>query len=1159
MWQMSKKIFCAVIVFCLISPIFAGGVMSGQRNKRTVATKYFEIIYASGSEKTASLVASNIDAIYESICAEFYETPWMRRFPVTITNSVDDLNAYYTPYPYNRIVLYDTLPSEEFSVFSNTALSVLYHELVHAVTFNMKNKGFKILGKIFGDALNPAFVNVPASVSEGAAVLMESLADQSLSDKKSMGENISAGGGGSAEKLSAGGVDKKRNVKAESPEGRTAKSERAGGRMNSPFSTHVVRQAKIDGKFPGWREITGARDIFPVGEMPYIFGGMFYTYVRQTFGDKKYAEFWRKLVNGFDLKFYEGMFKKVFGAPLDNVWRDWYESIEIPADLTGEGKDTAESVSGSDASEKKGGGVTFYGERASESQLFTSLTSSVLSAGRRIAWIDSSTDSVWIKHFNEEGEPKKLFTLPGISRIKFSSDGRYLAVSRTNPADGKNYSGIYDVKTKKLKFARQSGLRDAAVICGADGEKYFSAVYVKSQRSQIRLYKIKESSVKTEISSDVFMYVDFDRVSRLPLSLTPLAVPAQATLSQAPHTALSHPLAMQMPASTQAQPLGTTRLPLITLSPAAQVSPAALPLTTPQPTPPSQTPQSGRRTNDVLQDQADDTLMPFSLTDAGNGMLSWIVKDGMKNKISLCEINTKNIRTYELPKEPGGVSIKFLSGIVPDGFLAGQKGVLLVFSYTVENSLPRLGYFALDLDKKNTANKKGNAFWFFQKRDVSGGVYYPVAKPLSQGVKFPDSLYIARFFDSKKIRSFSGDDVEFERFLAEEEKPSVLPAEQTIAEDSKDFTHGKAAASEIESPGIQGAKPYFPFKYFADGLFLPISVLPFYDAALNETAGAPLGLLWITSDPWMGTMLSFTGGYDIAEKLGGIGAAVSGGTSTGAFKYEISSSAVFDDAGLFQTAGKLALTSSIPAGALFDVVFYDTAAAMKGHSFDADSGKNNSLDWFSANNLSEIMFSTVRKTGRSYYSAGGLFAGPTLKNEYYNCADLDFNSYYANLGFKIGYKLPYILPFLNLRPDGNGATLNVPHSASVSFLPSAGTFASLTADLVLFSYEVQRGFSMLLPFYMQRFSFVGSYNGKCKYRDYGSWDIKRAAELTRNCFDGGADYYDRAGLALDLYFAFNSGSFTQVPIRMRFLGEYAIRKEAEENRFAFGIRTKILM
>ncbi|QTQ13697.1 hypothetical protein HRQ91_04055 [Treponema parvum] len=1062
--------------------------MSGQRNKRTIATKYFEIIYASGSEKTASLVASNIDAIYESICAEFYETPWMRRFPVTITNSVDDLNAYYTPYPYNRIVLYDTLPNEEFSVFSNTVLSVLYHELVHAVTFNMKNKVFKILGKIFGDALNPAFVNVPPSVSEGAAVLMESLTDNSLA-----AGNISDGDGEAAEKLSAGGVDKKRGVKAEGTEGRTAKNERAEGRVNSFFSTHVVRQAKIDNKFPTWREITGARDVFPVGEMPYIFGGMFYTYVRQTFGDKKYAEFWRRLVNSFDLKFYEGMFKKVFGAPLDQVWRDWYESIEIPADLTVTDREPAGSVSGPDAS-GGGGGFTLYGDRASESQLFTSLTSSVLSVGRRIAWIDSATDSVWIKYFNEEGEPEKLFTLPGISRIKFSSDGRYLAVSRTNPRDGRNYSGIYDVKTKKLKFARQPGLRDAAVVCGADGAKYLSAVCIKSQRAQIRLYKIKESSVKADILSDVFMHIDFNRKA------------------QAPHTTSGR------------------------------------------------TPQRSQGTEDVLSDRADNTLMPFSLTDGGNGMLSWIVKDGMKNKIVLCEINSKNIRTYVLPKELDGVNIKFLSGIVPDGFLAGQTGVLLTFSYTVENSLPRLGYFALDLDKENTTTKKRNAFWYLQKRDVSGGVYYPAAKPLSQGVQFPDSLYIARFFDSKKIRFFSGDDMEFERFSAEEEKPSILPAQRTSAKDSKNFTPEKAAeAAEIERFGIQGSKPYFPLKYFADGLFLPVSGLSFYDAALNETTGAPLGLLWITSDPWMGTLLSFTGGYDVAESLGGIGVTVSGGTYTDAFKYEFTSSVIFDDTELFQTAGKLTLTSSIQAGALFDVVFYDAASAMKGHSFDADSGKNNSFDWLSVNNLSEIMFSTVRKTGRSYYSSGGFFAGPALKNEYYDCANLDFNSYYANLGFKIGYKLPYILPFLNLRSDGGGATLNIPHSASVSFLPSAGTFASLSADLVLFSYEVQRGFSMLMPFYMKRFSFVGSYNGKYKYLDYGSWDIKRAAELLQNCFEGDMDYYDRAGLAMDLYFAFNSGSFTQVPIRMRFLGEYAIRKKAGENRFNFGIRTKILM
>ena len=68
--------------------------------------------------------------MYEQICLNL-NTVCYQRFPVTITKSVEELNAYFSAVPYNRIVLYDTFVNSELDTYKNTLESVFYHELTH--------------------------------------------------------------------------------------------------------------------------------------------------------------------------------------------------------------------------------------------------------------------------------------------------------------------------------------------------------------------------------------------------------------------------------------------------------------------------------------------------------------------------------------------------------------------------------------------------------------------------------------------------------------------------------------------------------------------------------------------------------------------------------------------------------------------------------------------------------------------------------------------------------------------------------------------------------------------------------------------------------------------------------------------------------------------
>ena len=469
---MIRRFFCtAAVILCMFS-VSAGGVMAGTTNKKVLRTQYFDIIYPEESAATAELVAGRIDTMYTHICDIMGEEPWLH-LPVVITPVNDELNAYYTYLPYSRIVLYDTVPDQELAVYSETILTVLYHEMVHAVTINMKNKALRRISGIFGDLLTGEILNAPSSLAEGAAVSLE--------------------------------------------------SDDGEGRMNDEYSMHVVKQAKIEDRFPAWQNITGARDIYPSGELPYIFGGAFFSYIRKTYGSEKFSIFWRTLINGSKMssedrkaagikrKFYAGIFQQVYGINLDDAWRAFYDSIPVP-DVRPDPADGSNCFA-------------FLPETVTDARQkgrTVSVTSYISEQGKGAAWIDSSDYSVWHMDCSSgtAEKPEKICTLNGVSRCAFSSDGKYLALNYTeNSAAVRNRVKIYCMENRKLYTLSEKGLRDACFVRDGDGMLYLAAVRTSSQNAQIVIYRVTEKKHSVSCSRTPAYTVPFE-TGTTPFSLT---------------------------------------------------------------------------------------------------------------------------------------------------------------------------------------------------------------------------------------------------------------------------------------------------------------------------------------------------------------------------------------------------------------------------------------------------------------------------------------------------------------------------------------------------------------------------------------------------------------------------------------------------------------
>lgn len=453
----------ALFLYACVCSWAYGGAESGAKKLAVVKTTYFDIIYPPESEQAAQKIAAVCDSDYLEICSLLGTEPY-QRFPVTITHSVDSLNAYFSPVLYNSIVLYDTVPSSSLDMFENTIESVFYHELTHAVTLNMKNKFWRVMSGIFSDALTPAYLTLTTFWEEGATVSFESRS--------------------------------------------------GGGRLNNPFSMQIVAQAKIENRFPSWRDVTGARDTYPGGTDAYIFGAAFAKYLQDSYGMEKYGDFWRAAGSHLSPAFVSGVFKSVYDKKITDVWNDFRDSYAVPEITDDTRADIRDffTEAGNEKIQKNG-----FTKTNNKKSVFSYIDS----CSNGIVWCDSACGAVWYVPVNESssknkpaqtkatisyGKPKKICTMTGICGMSLSADGTRIAVSRLVQKDTvKSEVVVFELSNpgtkkcsvKRLYTAGGTGLREGCILDSADGkETYAACVRTTENHVKIELYKINKNSAE---------------------------------------------------------------------------------------------------------------------------------------------------------------------------------------------------------------------------------------------------------------------------------------------------------------------------------------------------------------------------------------------------------------------------------------------------------------------------------------------------------------------------------------------------------------------------------------------------------------------------------------------------------------------------------------
>ena len=294
----TRRLLAVFLVAIILAPLGAS-VTRGTAGLLTASTEHFDIIYRSSNLETAALLYNNCEDIYASL-VEFYSFDPKLHIPVVVTGEYKSLNAYFTNSPANHIVMFDTVSDiGQLSNYPQTILYIFRHELTHAFQFNIRGPFMQFMSNVFGDilSLSPILYMYP-SLSEGGAVLTESMDGY--------------------------------------------------GRLNDSYAMQIVRQAKIEGLFPSWLEVSGARDTYPSGLLYYNFAAAFLEYLSLTYGYDKVASLY---VDFSKLSW--STFRKirnVFGIPVKQAWQDFYDWVEIPENVRDAEKVESRTQSGSYAS-----------------------------------------------------------------------------------------------------------------------------------------------------------------------------------------------------------------------------------------------------------------------------------------------------------------------------------------------------------------------------------------------------------------------------------------------------------------------------------------------------------------------------------------------------------------------------------------------------------------------------------------------------------------------------------------------------------------------------------------------------------------------------------------------------------------------------------------
>ncbi|MGL4560704.1 MAG: hypothetical protein ACRCV0_00240, partial [Brevinema sp.] len=253
---------------------------------KEINTQHFRIIYSDKSTQKAYEIAAMAEKQFE-LLTKIYGPIQNIYMPIRVVVSADnqEANGFASVFLFPTVHLYVSAPpeiSDSHSFTENEYLySMLYHELTHIFTLSYRHK-FKVGGfwQVFSDSIYPSVVFSSRSFIEGAAIARE--------------------------------------------------SEQTFGRLNDPYTYHLMRRDILDGKRYSFAEFSGANSLFGSGSYPYTYGGLFHNYLAKQYQKDFDREFWTAASKW---KLTGPNIKKIANKKLSILYKEFFEdlSTNIPS------------------------------------------------------------------------------------------------------------------------------------------------------------------------------------------------------------------------------------------------------------------------------------------------------------------------------------------------------------------------------------------------------------------------------------------------------------------------------------------------------------------------------------------------------------------------------------------------------------------------------------------------------------------------------------------------------------------------------------------------------------------------------------------------------------------------------------------------------------
>src|SRR5688572_606065 len=246
---------------------------------RTITTPHFRVHFTPPLEEQARRAAVNAERAYAQLSAEL--EPPRGTIDLVISDNVDYVNGYATPFPSNRIVVFAHPPTDASGLrrYDDWNRLVVLHELAHIFHLD-RSRGIWRLGQaIFGR--NPLlFPNLyqPSWVIEGLAVYFES-------------------------RLTG------------------------YGRLESSEHSMIARASALANRLPRLHELSPGTSRFPGGAVVYVYGSLLFDYLSRTRGPASVRDFVERGSKTPLPFFLTPTSRGAFGISFESAWRQWRDSL----------------------------------------------------------------------------------------------------------------------------------------------------------------------------------------------------------------------------------------------------------------------------------------------------------------------------------------------------------------------------------------------------------------------------------------------------------------------------------------------------------------------------------------------------------------------------------------------------------------------------------------------------------------------------------------------------------------------------------------------------------------------------------------------------------------------------------------------------------------